>query len=152
MRKYELMIIIHPRHDDRGAEEVSQAVISLLEGNTGTINKVNVWGRRKLAYPIKGQREGTYIVYKVELDPASIKQIEFALKLNDEILRFLLVKDELVEEEVESVALDTDDADDYDDDDGADDYDDYDYDDDATSSDDDEADTANDAPSNKIAA
>lgn len=104
MRKYEMMVIIHPRNDERAAQEVTQQLTDLLHSQNGVVKKIDVWGRRRLAYAIKNQVEGTYVLFKIDFPPANLREIEFSLKLNEEILRYMIVvdvfEDEAPEEEI----------------------------------------------------
>jgi small subunit ribosomal protein S6 len=57
----------------------------------GEVASVDVWGRRKLAYPINNYREGTYVLFQAKMSPASIVELERNLKLSEEIVRYLLI-------------------------------------------------------------
>ena len=94
MRGYELLLVIRSAADDTSAVEVAQTVTERIKGLQGNVTSTNVWGRRRLAYPINKQSEGIYILLKMQALPASLKDLEFDLKLNESILRYLLVKDE----------------------------------------------------------
>ncbi len=97
MRDYELTFIVRTLAT---GEEVNQAidqVISYIEqGNNGTVNSVDrkLFGRRRLAYEIDGQREGHYVVVKAAIKAEHIIELETELKLFDPVLRYLLVRDE----------------------------------------------------------
>jgi small subunit ribosomal protein S6 len=56
------------------------------------VTSVDVWGRRELAYPIRKQEEGTYVFIQTQLDPQAIGELERNLKLDEEILRYLLIR------------------------------------------------------------
>ena len=99
MRKYEFMVIIHPRHDERSAKEVIQKLSDLIASSQGQVNKTNVWGRRRLAYTIKNQTEGTYVLFNMEMLPSALRDMEFTLKLDEDILRYMIVQDIFDEEE-----------------------------------------------------
>lgn len=92
--KYELMVIVKPMLPENVRMGVESKIIETLESSDGKVLKTDVWGKRHLAYKIKKQSEGYYIVYEFEASPDSIKNIEKALKLNKEVLRYLLVNQE----------------------------------------------------------
>ncbi len=93
MRNYELLLVIRPNLDEAGALEVARNVGERIQNNEGSITSTNVWGRRKLAYSIDKQVEATYILLKVKTEPATLKDLEFELKLNEALLRYLIVRD-----------------------------------------------------------
>lgn len=89
MHPYEILLIVDPRPSE---EEVSQLLTRLQDNLTelgATVQQVENWGKRRLAYEIKKQREGTYVVFEVLAEPATVKEYERQLKLNENILRFL---------------------------------------------------------------
>jgi small subunit ribosomal protein S6 len=90
-KKYELMVIIKPMIPENVRMGVESKIIETLENNDGKVLKTDVWGKKHLAYKITTHTEGYYIVYEFETIPAEIKNIEKSLKLNKEILRYLLV-------------------------------------------------------------
>ncbi len=92
MRQYELTYIISPDADDDSA--VMNQVEEWIQAASGAIQKVSDWGRRRLAYAIKDQNEGHYIHLEVDLAPSEIGELERNLKLNEDILRHLLVRAE----------------------------------------------------------
>ncbi len=93
MHRYELVVIITPQVTD---EEVPDAVERLVrrpvESQGGVCQEVNVWGRRKLAYPVKKHQEGNYVLTNLELDPTKAKELEQSLLISEEVIRHLLVR------------------------------------------------------------
>lgn len=86
---YETLLILDPRPTD---EEVAQLLAKLqdaLKELGVTVQRVDNWGKRRLAYDIRKQREGTYVVLEVLAEPAALKEFERQLKLNEGVLRFL---------------------------------------------------------------
>jgi len=82
-------VTIDPRPTD---EEVAALLATLgenLRGLGAEVTKVENWGKRRLAYDIRKQREGTYAVLEVSAEPAMIKEFERQLKLNENVLRFI---------------------------------------------------------------
>ena len=93
MRRYELVVIISPQvADDDLSEAVDNLVKRPVESRGGVCQEVNVWGRRKLAYPIHRHAEGNYVLTQLELDPQNTKELERGLLISEEVLRHLLVK------------------------------------------------------------
>jgi small subunit ribosomal protein S6 len=109
MRSYELMLLIRPTLDEQAAAQVAQKVVEQIHSHNGEVAAVDVWGRRKLAYPIDNQLEGTYILLKPTVEPTVLKDIEFNLKLDEDILRYMLVKD-LSSAAVEASAVEPEEA------------------------------------------
>ena len=92
MRDYELVVILSP---ELAEEEVPAAIDRLrqvIADRGGEVTDINRWGRRKLAYPIKKQVEGNYLVTQVKLDPRRTTDIEAGLRISEEVLRHLLVR------------------------------------------------------------
>ena len=97
MRDYELTFIVRTLATDEEVNQAIDQVISYIEqGNNGTVNSVDrkLFGRRRLAYEIDGQREGHYVVLKAAIKAEHIHELETELKLFDPVLRYLLVRDE----------------------------------------------------------
>ena len=94
MRDYELTFIIQPNIDEEGVTGVVEKVSQFVQATDGSVTSVDVWGRKTLAYPINNQKEGIYVLLKANMPPASLGELERNLKLSEEIIRYLLVKDE----------------------------------------------------------
>lgn len=92
MREYELIVIINPEVPE---EEVPASIDKISEFITtrgGTVSEVNRWGKRKLAYPINHYREGNYVLTRLKLDPRKAPELEANLRIQENILRHLLVR------------------------------------------------------------
>ncbi len=98
MRTYELMVIFRPTLDAGAVAEETEKVAALIQSNGGTVAQTKVWGRRKLAYAIDDQSEGSYVLYYFNLAPAALQSFEFNLKLDENVLRYMVVKSEGVSE------------------------------------------------------
>lgn len=93
MRRYELVVIIGPQvPDDDVPATLDKLVRQPVESRGGQIEEVDHWGRRKLAYPISKQVEGSYVVTHLQLDPQRAKELEQGLRISEEVLRHLLVR------------------------------------------------------------
>jgi len=96
MRTYELMLLIRFNPDEAAINQVTEQVTGLIEAKGGQVLKTDVWGKRKLAYPIDNQSDGFYVLLNLAVAPSALKDIEFEMKLNENLLRYLFVKDETI--------------------------------------------------------
>jgi len=92
MRDYELTFIVHPQVGSDEFTTIIEDVKTLIESRDGTVKKVEPWGSRRLAYPIKRVWEGQYVHMEIGLEPQTIVEIEQRLKLNESIIRHLIVR------------------------------------------------------------
>ncbi|MCL2527224.1 MAG: 30S ribosomal protein S6 [Defluviitaleaceae bacterium] len=96
MNKYELGVIVRADLDEETFQAEMTRVKGLIERFEGTIDKVDDWGRRKLAYPIKKLTEGMYTFITFTSEAGAPREIEARLRLMENVLRFLVIrKDEL---------------------------------------------------------
>ncbi len=94
MINYEVMFIIDPSLEDVKRDETVETVKSII-ANDGEVGKVDVWGMRKLAYPIQKKNEGYYVVIEFKGNSTLPKELDRRLKISDNIMRHLIVnKDE----------------------------------------------------------
>jgi small subunit ribosomal protein S6 len=89
MREYELVFIVHPDLDENATNEVVERVKGWITEAGGTIEKVDPWGKRKLAYPIRKQNEGQYFLFKTQLTPSFVVELERNLRFIEPVMRFL---------------------------------------------------------------
>jgi small subunit ribosomal protein S6 len=89
---YELMYIVKPELDDQAVQQEIEKVGQLIQTNGGRVKKVTPWGKRRLAYTVKDQREGHYVVEEFDLDQARVQEVERVLKISDTVFRHLLVR------------------------------------------------------------
>ena len=92
MSAYELMYIVKPDLDDEAVQQEIEKVGQLIQTNGGQIKKVTPWGKRRLAYTVKDNREGHYVVAEFDLDQAKVQEVERVLKISDSVFRHLLVR------------------------------------------------------------
>jgi len=93
LRDYELVVIMTPDvADDDITGVVDRLIRRSVETRGGEVREVNHWGRRKLAYPIKRQNEGNYVVTQLRLAPNRARELEQGLMLSEEVLRHLLIR------------------------------------------------------------
>jgi small subunit ribosomal protein S6 len=96
MKKYELMYILKADLDETARKEVMDKLHELLTKNGAKINDVNEkdWGLRDLAYPIKDETKGYYVVVKFEAEPNATSEFDRKTKINNNVLRFLITVDQ----------------------------------------------------------
>ncbi|MCA1645883.1 MAG: 30S ribosomal protein S6 [Chloroflexi bacterium] len=92
MRDYELMVVLDPNLDETAIEAMNTRIQTLVSSRGGSVDNVDTWGRKRLAYPIGRFRDGFYILSRVQLPPTAAVEIERALKLTESVLRHLLVR------------------------------------------------------------
>ena len=92
MRDYEVLYIVRADLDDDKVQDIVKRVNTLIEKAGGSIERTNVWGKRKLAYEVKHQKEGSYILQDFTIGQDRIPELEAALKITEEVLRHLVVR------------------------------------------------------------
>jgi small subunit ribosomal protein S6 len=92
MRRYELMLVLRPdTADDRVQQILDRTTRGIAEGD-GQIVKVSPWGRRRLAYPISGYREGSYFIVVFDAPSEAIDELERSLNITEEVMRHLVTR------------------------------------------------------------
>jgi len=91
MRNYELVCIIQPELDETAFKGVIERVSTWVKEAGGNVDKVDIWGRRRLAYQIRKQREGQYVLLNVSLDPKATSELERNIRYLETVLRHMLV-------------------------------------------------------------
>ena len=92
MRRYETIFIVRPNVAEDEIEAAINKTTSIIEGDVGTIIKIDKWGLRKLAYLIKKESQGYYVYIDYAGIPAAVSEIERILRIDDKILKYLTVK------------------------------------------------------------
>jgi len=87
-----MMVIIDPEVDERTVEPSMSALFGQVEDLGGKVEKLDVWGKRKLAYPILKKTDGIYVVVDMETTPEIAKELDRQLGLNESILRTKLMR------------------------------------------------------------
>ncbi|MBP8988978.1 MAG: 30S ribosomal protein S6 [Clostridia bacterium] len=90
-RQYEVVYILNPTMDEEAINTTMEKIQTLIE-SSATVEKVDVWGRRKLAYEIDDQKEGHYVLINFSAEPDFPKELERVLKITDGVLRYLIVR------------------------------------------------------------
>ncbi len=89
LRPYEILVIVDPRPTDEEVTALLEQLGEQVKTLGAEVKKVDNWGKRRLAYDIRKQREGTYAVFEVSAEPSTVKEFERQLRLNENVLRFL---------------------------------------------------------------
>jgi small subunit ribosomal protein S6 len=92
MNIYENIIIMNAAISDEEAESAVTKIKDIVTGQGGEVLKVDVWGRRKLAYEIKKQKKGLYVLLIFKAPSATVKKLEDFYKVSDTILKYMVVK------------------------------------------------------------
>jgi len=87
MRHYELMVILDPNLDERTVAPSLDTFLNVVRQDGGKVDKVDVWGKRRLAYEILKHTEGIYPVIDISAEPATVSELDRQLGLNESVLR-----------------------------------------------------------------
>ena len=91
MNKYESVVIINPNVEENKLKELIERFQTLINTD-GKVEQVNELGKKKLAYEIKKNKEGYYVVYDFEAKPSLIAELERNYRITDEVMKFIVVK------------------------------------------------------------
>ncbi|WP_109472756.1 30S ribosomal protein S6 [Ornithinimicrobium cavernae] len=92
MRQYELMIILDPESDERNLQPTLEKLLAVVTKEGGTVDNLDIWGRRRLAYEIKKQSEGIYAVVNLTATSATAQELDRQLGLNETVLRTKMMR------------------------------------------------------------
>lgn len=92
MRQYELMIILDPETDERTLQPTLEKMLTVVGQQGGSVDEIDLMGRRRLAYEIKKQAEGIYAVIQLTAEPATAAELDRQLGLNESVLRTKLLR------------------------------------------------------------
>ena len=95
MRHYELMVILDPSLEERTVAPSLDQFLTVVTSGGGTVEKVDIWGRRRLAYEIAKKTEGIYAVVDLHAEPATVKELDRQLNLNEAVLRTKVLRPDL---------------------------------------------------------
>lgn len=93
MRKYETIFILHPSLDEEGVKGSIEKFKGIIENGGGTIDNVDLWGKRKLAYEIEKITEGYYVLVNFTADADLPKELDRIFRINDSVIRHIIVKE-----------------------------------------------------------
>ena len=92
MRAYELMVILDPNLEERTVQPSLDTYLNVVRNDGGSVDTVDVWGRRRLAYEIDKNAEGIYAVVSLQAEPATVKELDRQLTLNESVLRTKVIR------------------------------------------------------------
>ena len=87
MRHYELLVILDPSLDERTVTPSLETFLNVVKNDGGTVEKIEVWGKRRLAYEIKKNADGIYALIEVTCEPGTVSELDRQLGLNESVLR-----------------------------------------------------------------
>jgi small subunit ribosomal protein S6 len=87
MRHYELMVILDPSLDERTVTPSLETFLNVVKNDKGTVEKIEVWGKRRLAYEIEKNADGIYALLEITCEPATVAELDRQLGLNESVLR-----------------------------------------------------------------
>lgn len=90
--EYELIYVLRPDLDEQGIVALNERVAQVVTGAEGTMTATELWGRRTLAYPIKKNFEGHYVMQRFTMDPGQVESIDRVLRFNENIMRYLVLR------------------------------------------------------------
>lgn len=92
MRPYEVMVIFDPDTDERQVQPTLEQHLTVVTKAGGTVNSLEVWGRRRLAYEIRKKSEGIYVVLTLSAQPVDVKELDRQFTLNESIMRTKVIR------------------------------------------------------------
>ena len=94
MRAYELMVILNPEVEDRAVEPSLSKFLEIVTNAGGTIDNLDIWGRRRLAYEIQKKSEGIYAGVNFTASPETAAELDRVLNLNESVMRTKIIRPE----------------------------------------------------------
>ena len=95
LRAYEVMVILDPSLDERTVAPSLDTYLNVVRQDGGEVTNVDVWGKRRLAYEINKNPEGIYAVIDLKAEPATVKELDRQLGLNESVLRTKVLRPEI---------------------------------------------------------
>jgi small subunit ribosomal protein S6 len=92
LRAYEVMVILDPSLEERTVGPSLDKYLNVIRKDGGSVESVDIWGRRRMAYEIKKNQEGIYAVVSLTADPDSVKELDRQLTLNESVLRTKVIR------------------------------------------------------------
>lgn len=90
MRNYEVVIIVHPDLDETALNDAVEKVKAWITNAGGAVEKVDMWGKRRMAYSIRKQREGQYVLVHAQMAPTFSAELERNMRLFEPVIRFMI--------------------------------------------------------------
>jgi small subunit ribosomal protein S6 len=95
LRHYEVMVILDPDLEERTVAPSLETYLNVIRTSGGSVEKLDVWGRRRLAYEIQKKSEGIYAVIDLQAEPAAVAELERQMRLNESVLRTKVIRPDL---------------------------------------------------------
>jgi small subunit ribosomal protein S6 len=92
VRAYELMVILDPDLEERTVAPSLDTYLNVVRNDGGNVENIDIWGRRRLAYEINKNAEGIYAVVTLQAEPATVKELDRQLTLNESVLRTKVIR------------------------------------------------------------
>ena len=92
MRPYETLFILKPDLEEEAITAAIERLTELIQNNKGTVEQVNRWGKKRLAYEIQDYREGYYTLVLFQGEPETAKELDRVMRLSDEVMRHVIVR------------------------------------------------------------
>ena len=94
MRHYEVMVILDPDLEEKTIAPSLETFLNVVRSDGGSVNQIDIWGRRRLAYEINHKAEGIYAVIDMTCTPAAVQELDRQLNLNEAVLRTKVMRPE----------------------------------------------------------
>ena len=95
MRHYELMVILDPDIEERTVAPALDQFLTVVKNDGGSVEKVDIWGRRRMSFEIAKKAEGIYAVVDLQAEPATVKELDRQLNLNEAVLRTKVLRPDM---------------------------------------------------------
>jgi small subunit ribosomal protein S6 len=94
MRHYEVMVILDPDLEEKTVAPSLETFLNVVKADGGSVDKVDIWGRRRLAFEINKKAEGIYAVLELTCNPSAVQELDRQLNLNEAVLRTKVMRPE----------------------------------------------------------
>lgn len=91
-RDYELGFILHPEVSEEQSNAILERIQQIVNNHDGQVVRITQWGRRRLAYPIRHQRDGFYVFFDMILTPETVSELDRNIKVTEEVLRHIIIR------------------------------------------------------------
>jgi len=89
---YELVFIVRPDVSEEQLEATVEDIRQFITSRDGVVDDVEQWGKKRLAYPIRHHREGSYVLTRFQLSPEQNRELESSLRISEDVIRHLLIR------------------------------------------------------------